>query len=137
MSSKVIHLIFKCCSSYGSTCLENAKLLLVEYLRVSKALIANLAEVLTSHDLLAHHQVICLGTVNSFLALDISYAVLRIILNVAAAHSAYRTNTSRHILLAKLLYSPWPIRILGRDLWTIALEPHHTPTDAHNSILFS
>jgi len=134
MPSKMIHLVFESCRSNWSSCLENAKLLLVEYLWVSKALVTNLAEVLRPHDLLTHHQVILLWPVDSFLALDVSYAVLRV---VHASNCAYWSDASWHVLLSKLFNGPWSVGILGWDLGTVTLEPYHSSTDAHNSILIS
>lgn len=103
--SKVVHFVLESGCSHWSSCFEYSELLLVENLGICKTLIWNLAQVGGSHHLLRHHQVVCLRPVDSFLALDGSYTILRVryclVWNVADRSNA--SDASRHILLTKLL----------------------------------
>jgi len=65
----VIHFVFKRRSTDGSTCFENAKLL-IQDLRIGETLILRrLAQMRRPHDLLRHHQIVCLRPIYAFLAL--------------------------------------------------------------------
>ena len=76
----LLHLVVEGSGSDGAARLEDSKLLLVKDLGVREALVCiRLTEVRRAHNLLRHHQVVCLGSVDSFLALDSSDSELRIL----------------------------------------------------------
>jgi len=65
----VIHLVFKRRSTDRPTGFENAKLL-IQDLRIGETLILRrLAQMRRPHNLLGHHQIVCLRPIYAFLAL--------------------------------------------------------------------
>ena len=88
-----------------------------------------------------HHQVISLGPVDSFLALDGPHPILRVLdASSTRGNSADRSNPSDaswHVLLPKLLDSSWPVGVFSRDLGTISFESNHASAYSHDGILIS
>jgi hypothetical protein len=103
LSSKVVHFVFKGCSSDRSS-----------RLRIGKALISNLAEVGRPHNLLRHHQVVVLGPIYSLLALDTSDSILRALYTGAnVADGSYASDTRGSVLISKLLDSSRPVGVFS------------------------
>ena len=76
----LVHLIIESCGTYRSTWFEYAKLLLIQYLRVCKSLVGvSLSKIRRAHYLLRHHKIVCLGPIDSLLALNGAYTELGVL----------------------------------------------------------
>lgn len=137
----LVHLIIKGGCPDRTAGLENAELLLIEYLRVGEALVGiGLSKMRWAHHLLGHHQVIRLRPIYSLLTLDSSNSKLGILKSAAAnlSNCTYTTNSGRHLapLSSELLDCPWSIwAIFSWNFWTVALQSNHSSTDTDDRII--
>lgn len=90
-----------------------------------------------AHYLLRHHEIIVLGSIDSFLALNWSYAVLGLVYSTDVAYLSNTADTCWHliILASELLDISGSIWIFPRNLRTVTLKSNHTSTNSHNGIL--
>lgn len=142
---KLIVLIIKCSSSYRTSWLEKSKLLLVKNLRICKTLICwNIAQIRRSHNLLRHHKIISLRSINAFLTLNSSDS--KRLLNSSNWYLSNRTNSTDchwHIwrllnsLGCKLFETSWPILIFIWNFRTISFESNHLSIHSNYSILIN
>ena len=134
-SWEVIHLVFECCSSHWSSRLKNAQLVLVEQLWVGEALIS-LAKMRGAHNLLWHHEVICLS-VHSLRTLDCSDSVRRVVWSwgrIDRANTWSSSDHSRSCMASILFNTSWPVWILCWNFWTISLHSDDVAANSHDCL---
>ena len=87
--------------------------------------------------MLRHHKIICLRSINTFLALNCSHAKLGLLHATNLSNRANTTDSSRDSSLsAKVLDIPWPILIVfAGNLGTVAFQANHTTADSNYRIL--
>ena len=137
----LVHLVVKSCGSDWTTWLENSQLLLIQDLRVCETLVRiGLTQMWWTHDLLRHHQIICLRSIDSFLTLDRANAELRILQSTWSmlADGTNAADSSWHLctLCSELLDGSWSIwAILPWHLWAVALQSDHAGTNTDDLIV--
>lgn len=90
-----------------------------------------------THNLLRHHQIVSLRSVDTFLTLNRSHAKLSL-LNTANSDLTNRSDASNSgtALSTKVLDVSRPILVvLARNLGTVAFEANHTSTYTYDGIL--
>ena len=135
----VVHFVFKWSGSHWSTSFENAKLL-IEDLWVGKSLIlSRLSKVIRTHYLLRHHQIVCLRSIYSFLALNRSNSVAwRLDTSISnLTDVSNSTYSGWHPIISwwKLLDCSWPIWVFTWYFRTVTFQSDHAATDTHNGLL--